>query len=110
MPMIYREVSVPANTTVDNIITGSIYEYLPWNAAVGVGVNGSAAGLRLTVNSGSDTVVEEAPVNALNRQPVIPDDMWIQDRAMGGERLVVKVRNSTAGALTAFVLVQLEPI
>lgn len=115
MPMIRRSVSIPANSTVDNLISGSIYEYLPWNAAVSAGLiseGAAATDLLLTVNSGSDTVLEEAPTRfaAAGTFPTIPDDMDIQDVAGAGERLVFKVRNTTAGALNANLLVQLGPM
>ena len=110
MPIIRKEISVAANATVDNVFTGSIYEFLPWNAAINMGITGSATGLVATVNTGWDRIQEEAPVNILTTFPVIPDNMDIQDRARGGERLVVKVRNTTAGALTVRVLAQLQPI
>lgn len=110
MPMIRKEVSVAANSTVDNVISGSIYEFLPWNASLALGTSGSATGLVVTINTGSDTVLEESPVPPTNHFPVIPDDMDVTDVAAGGERLVVKVRNTTGGALTFFLLVQLQPI
>lgn len=114
MPMIRKIVEIPANSSVDNLITGSIYEFLPWNAAVNLGVTsetGAGPGdLLVTVNSGSDTVLEEAPVNNTNGFPVIPDDMDVQDVAAAGERLVIKCRNTTAIALDAFLLVQLTPV
>ena len=110
MPQIRRETSIPANSTVDNIIDGSIYEFLPFNAALNIGANGSATGLVLTVNSGSDTVLEESPVNVSTNFPVIPDDMNIQDVAAAGERLVLKARNTTGGALTLRTLVQITPV
>lgn len=110
MPIIRKEVSVAANSTIDNLFTGSIYEFLPYNAALNIGITGSATGLVATVNTGSDTIQEESPVNILTTFPKIPDDMDIQDVARGGERLVVKVRNTTAGALTVRALVQISPV
>lgn len=115
MPMIRRQVQVPANGTVDNLISGSIYEYLPWNASVNAGFiseGAAATDLLLTVNSGSDTILEEAPTRfaAAGTFPVIPDDMDVQDVAGAGERLVFRARNTTAGALNINFLVQLNPI
>ena len=107
MPVIRRETTVPANSQVDNVITGSIYEFMPRNAALDIGNTASAAGLVVTINSGSDTVLEEAPVNPTGNPPVIPDDMDVQDVAAAGERLVIKVRNTTAGALTLNTLVRI---
>ena len=108
MPVIRRETSVPANDTVDNILTGSIYEFMPRNAALSIGNTASAAGLLVTINSGSDTVLEEAPVNPTTNPPVIPDDMDVQDVAAAGERLVIRARNTTGGALTLYTLVQIS--
>ena len=107
MPVITKEISIGANATNDNIIAGSIYEFMPRNAALNIGLTSSATGLVATVNSGSDTVLEEAPLNPTTTFPVRPDDMYIQDVAAAGERLVIKVRNTTAGALTVFALVEI---
>ena len=116
MPMIRRTVSVPANGVVDNLISGSIYEYLPWNAFVNAGVlldaPAATGAVQLTVNSGSDTVLEEAPIRAnaaAGQFPKINEDMDIQDVARQGERLVFKARNTTAGAILVNLLVQLTP-
>lgn len=110
MPIIKRETAVAANSTVENVITGSIYEFLPFNAALSIGNNGSATGLVITINTGSDTVQEESPANVSAVSPVIPDDMDVQDVAAAGERLVIKARNTTGGALTLRTLVQITPV
>lgn len=110
MPIIRKEISIGANATVDNVVTGSIYEFMPFNAALNIGQTGSATGLVATVNTGSDTLLEESPVNILGTFPVVPDQMDLQDRTLAGERLVVRVRNTTAGALTYRLLVQISPI
>jgi hypothetical protein len=112
--MIQKQVSIPANDTVDNLISGSIYEFLPWNAKIDAGMlqnSGTTGELVATVNSGSDTVLEESPLKAsAGNFPTIPDDMFVQDVAAAGERLVFKVRNTTAGAIVVNLLVQLTPV
>jgi hypothetical protein len=108
MPVIRKEISVGANSTVDNVISGSIYEFMPRNAALRMGNTASATGLVVTINTGSDTVLEESPVNPTTNFPVIPDDMDVSDVAAAGERLVIRVRNTTAGALTLFSLTQID--
>jgi hypothetical protein len=110
VPIIRKEVSVAANSTVDNLVTGSIYEFMPFNAALSIGMTGSATGLVGTVNTGSDTLLEESPLNIKATFPLIPDEMDLQDRTLAGERLVVRVRNTTAGALTVRLLVQISPV
>lgn len=110
MPLVRKEQAIAANAVLDNILTGSIYEFMPWNAAVNIGLNCAATGLVATINSGSDTVLEEAPINIIDAFPKIPDDMFAQDVAAAGERLVIKVRNTTGGALTVRSLIQLTPL
>lgn len=110
MPLIRKEVSVPANSTIDNLVTGSIYEFMPFNASINLGLTASATGLVGTVNTGSDTLLEESPLNIKTVFPAIPDEMDLQDMAAAGERLVVRIRNTTGGALTVRALIQITPI
>ena len=110
MPIIKKEISIAADATNDNIFSGSIYEFLPWNASINLGMLGSATGLVATVNTGSDTVQEESPLTVGTVMPKIPDDMDVQDVAAAGERFVVKVRNTTGGALTVRAIAQIQPI
>lgn len=110
MPVIRAETSIPANGSVKNIIADSIYEILPWNASVNVGNNAAATGILLTINSGSDTVLEESPSNVSADFPVIPDDMDVQDVAAQGEKLVITARNTTGAPILLRTLVQLTPL
>lgn len=110
MPVMKREISVGANATIDNVFAGSIYEFLKFDSALNFGMSGSATGLVATINTGSDTILEESPVNILTTFPKIPDDMDVQDVAQAGDRVVVRVRNTTAGALTLRALVQVIPV
>lgn len=110
MPIIRKEISVAANSTVDNIVTGSIYEFMPFNAALNIGMTGSATGLVATVNTGSDTLLEESPLTIKTTFPLIPDEMDLQDRTLAGERLVIRLRNTTGAALTVRALIQISPV
>lgn len=95
MPLIQGSTSVPAAGTVANVLAGSAYEYLPRNAIVEIGLVDEAAGdLRCTVQSGSDVLMEESPVSMADRMPIYPDDFPLEDTARGGERLVVRARNT----------------
>lgn len=110
MPVIQGSVSVAANSTNDNIIQGSQFEFLPFNAALDFGLNGSAAGLFADVYSGQDTVAESYALNTTNRFPIYPDDYPLVDVAGAGERIKVRVRNTTGGALTCFYSVRISPV
>lgn len=110
MPIIQSSVSIAANTTNDNVITGSQYEFLPYNAYVEVGLVGSATGLEADAYSGSDTLCERMGLSTQNRVPVYPDDFTLNDVAAAGERLKIRVSNTTGGALTCFYSVKITPI
>lgn len=110
MPVIQSSVSVAANATNDNLLTGSQFEYLPYNARLAFGFCGSAAGLFVDVYSGQDIVAESMAVNTQNRFPVAPDDFILSDIGAAGDRLKVRVRNTTAGALTIFWSVNILPL
>ena len=110
MPTIQKEVSVAANATVDNLISGSSFEFLRGNAVVSMGIVGSATGLVASIQSGSDIVLEEAPILVKTTMPTIPDDMYYNDVGVLGDRLVLRIRNTTGGALTVRAIVQITQL
>lgn len=110
MPLIQNQVSVGANATLANLLSGSIYEYLPFDCYVEVGLNASAPGLQAQVISGSDVLQEQGAMSQQNRLPIYPDDFALQDYAQAGDRLVVRVNNTTAGAITCSYGVKLTPV
>lgn len=111
MPLIQSSISIAASPAVnDNVIQGSQFEFLPYNASIRFALNGSAAGLVADVYSGQDVLAEQMAINALNRIPINPDDFLLSDVASAGERIKVRVRNTTAGALTVFYALMIDPI
>lgn len=110
MPVIQNTVSVAANSVNDNVIQGSQFEYLPYNARVNFGFSGSGVGLLVDVFSGSDIVAESMAIPGTNRYPLNPDDFYLVDVAAAGDRLKVRIRNTTAAAVTAFWSVIISPL
>lgn len=113
MPLIQSSVSVAAASVVDNVLAGSQYEFLPYDAFLEFGLVGdaNAADLRLDVYSGQDVLGENMTPSAQNRTPVYPDDFSLNDVAAGGERIKVRVRNNNAGAArTLFFAVKITPV
>lgn len=106
MPVIMREVTVPLNGTVDNALAGSAFEFARTNQLVSVGVAQAATGCFVTFNSGADVVAEEFPPPILTRYPIIPDEMYFSDVAAAGDRLVIRIRNSTGANIIVRVVVQ----
>jgi hypothetical protein len=110
MPVIMREVSVAAGAVNENILAGSAFEFARQNSLVSVGVAQSATGGFSTINSGSDVIAEEFAPAILSRYPIIPDEMYFSDVAAAGDRLVVRFRNPTGGALTVRVVCQVTSL
>lgn len=110
MPVIQKEVSVAANDANENILSGSAFEFLRGNAVVSIGLAGSATGLVANIQSGADIVLEESPLLVKTTMPTIPDDMYYNDVGVQGDRLVIRVRNTTGGALTVRAIIQVTPL
>lgn len=102
--------SVAANTANDNVITGSQYEFLPAACALEFGLVGSAVGLQADAYSGQDMLCEGMALSTQNRFPVFPDDYTLSDVAGPGERIKVRIRNTTGAALTYFVGIRITPL
>ena len=110
MPVIQKEVSIAASSANENILSGSAFEFLRGNAVVSIGLTGSATGLVANIQSGADIVLEESPILVKTTMPTIPDDMYYNDVGVMGDRLVIRVRNTTGGALTVRAVVQVTPL
>lgn len=110
MPVIQKEIVVAANAVNDNILSGSSFEFLRGNSVVSIGMVGSATGLVANIQSGADIVLEESPLLVKATMPTIPDDMYYNDVGVSGDRLVVRVRNTTAGALTVRAIIQVTQL
>lgn len=110
MPVIMREVAVAAGAVNENILAGSAFEFARQNSLVSIGISQSATGGFATINAGADVVAEEFSPPIATVYPIIPDDMYFSDVAASGDRLVVRYRNPTAGALTVRVVAQVTPL
>lgn len=110
---IKRNLSVAAGATVENILSGSVFEFLRQDGLVEIGILSSSSGLLAGVSSGADILMEDgSPVDVVriaNQGPIYPEDYSLTDAAMAGDRLRVALRNPTAGAITAFVNVRFTP-
>jgi len=102
--------SVAENAKVNGVFSGQLHEYVSVPAMVNVHATASLIGLNLTVNIGGDIVLNDQEVNAQNRLPIRPDDLLVSHAAIPGDRVVIDWRNTTAGAITGFLLVDIVPV
>lgn len=111
MPVLNGQLSVAAGAVVPNLITGSIWEFADRNYYGRLAVTGDAAfAMRLTVQAGPRTQLEESQISGANRPPILPDDMLISRFPIPkGARIVLKARNTGAGANTIFWNLHLDP-
>lgn len=85
-----------------NQLTGTQYEFLPGNmfpngAYVEFGTMADATGVLRTVQTGSDVIEEESPCNigTINVQPTYPDHFTLNDVVGPGERINIKLRDTS---------------
>lgn len=102
MAMLIVSQSVAAGATF-NPFDGWQYEYIPRPGVVKMAFRASAVGMVGTITSGSDTLMEESPVQAGGTAGVTPNDLNtppLIDAVDGGDRLKARFRNTTGGAIT----------
>jgi len=108
MPMIMREDTILANTTNQNVLAGSAFEFARGRGVLSIGVAGAATGLIDNIQAGADIVAEAFACPILTRYPIIPDEMYFTDVVEFGDRIVVRSQNTTGGNLVHRSVVQLS--
>lgn len=101
--------SVLANAVVQNAVAGKSQEFIKEPSVVSLSMTGSAIGLFATFIVGEEVIMEDQAIPLTNRFPIVPDDTLCQGGGFPGDRVIVKLRNSTGGALTAWTRVDIEP-
>lgn len=91
--------SVAANSSSGNVLSGKILEIVTRPSKVRFAAVAAAAGVKGTISSGAELLLEESDLSAANRFPLDPDDVIITDAAVPQDRLSMSFRNTTAGAL-----------
>jgi hypothetical protein len=107
--VIQKEVSIAAGAVNDNLLTGSAFEYVRQPGVVSMGVVAAATGTFITIQAGPTLILEESPPTVKTTMPVIPDDFIYQSAVVPGDRLVIRARNPTGGAVVVRAIVQIAP-
>lgn len=114
MPTINKRVSLGANEQA-NPLSGSQYEFLPFNALVEAAILANTGGeVEAYMSSGTDILLENAQVDELAvASPVqYPEHFTIQDVAAAGERIGLSVREigGNVGPTIVRVSVRITPL
>ena len=108
-PVIQIETSIGAGAVNQNLVSGSAFEFARTRQVVSIGVTAAATGSFVTIQAGPDIVAEEFAPAVLTRYPIIPDEMYYNDVMEVGDRLVIRARNPTGGAIIHTAVVQVLP-
>jgi len=112
MPTFRFTQSIAAGASFDPLVNWQ-YRYLPWPGQVRVLARATLVGMLNTLTSGSETIVEESPVQAGGTSGVTPSELntpadgWI---AASGDLLKLNYRNTNAGANIIDGVIEVEPI
>ena len=112
MPQLNFSQALTANQLGFNPIAGWQFEYLPWPAQVILLVRATDVNERMTVYSGSETIMERSNVQGGGTAGVTPSELntpavsWI---AAAGDRLKVVIDNTTAGTPTVDGIIIANP-
>jgi len=116
MSQIAQRINLLANAQ-QNMLTGTQYEFLPADkfpngAFVEFGTLADATGVLRTVQTGGDVIEEENPVNVgtINAQPIYPDHFTLTDYVGPGERMNVKLRDTSGVARVVTGIVKFTPL
>jgi len=113
MPARKIATSVPANSTVDNALVGSVFEFTERPTEITVALASAAVGIEAEVFFGPELQLERSPVaveSALDVGPILPDNLVTEDLADGGRRIVVKLHNTTAGAIVSDTYIRFRQV
>lgn len=114
MPTLTFSRSIAAGATDTPLAaTAWAYEQLPYPAQVRIMVRTTAVGVLAAVMAGSESIQDETPIQSGGTAGVTPSPLNttpIEFVAGAGDRLSLRMRNTTAGALTVDGLVQVDPL
>jgi hypothetical protein len=111
MPLAQNAQAIAAAATVQNLLTGNVFERAPYDCKVEIAVVGDSANFQCEVSSGADILMPEGPPSIANRVPIYPDDYTLVDVAASGELIRIKARNTdAANPHTIYWGVRITPI
>lgn len=112
MPSLVFTQSIAAGGTFDPLDTWN-YQYAPAPGVISLLHRATATGLLATVTSGSDQLMQEAPVPSGGTAGQTPSELNVKaitDPVAQGDRLSIRYRNPTGGAITVDGVIDFTPV
>lgn len=111
MPSILKRTVMVANGTSEPVV-GDANEFVQVPSQIEVGILADAVGVLADVFSGSDQLADQisVPVATINTAPKYPDDFFLVDGAMPGDRIRVRLRDTSGAIRTVMTAVRLTPV
>ena len=115
MSVIQGQLSIAAAGSTNNLLAGSAFEFARVQQLVSIGVAATVTGGFIGITVGSDLVLEDTPPAVITAAtnggyPIIPDEMYYNDVAMPGDRIVIRARNPSGGAIVFSWVVQISAL
>lgn len=102
--------SVAANATTGNIFAGNVFEFLSLPSIVRVYIVAAAVGMNVDVLVGNESYASDQEVSGANRFPIRNEDLLVELGGLPGERIVVRLRNTTGVAIVVQSLIEVLPV
>jgi len=112
-PSILVSNTAVADGSTTNPLTGSQYEYLPFDAFVEFAIYADTGDtFTVSVFSGTDVLMQNAtaPILATAVPIIYPDHFFLSDMSLAGERLGVQAVNGTGAVADFRTMVRITPI
>ena len=110
MPVMTGNESVAADTTTTNRLTGNLNEFLGRVSICALFVTSSATGINAQLLIGAESIIDDEEVSDANVFPRTPDDFLARGAGFQGDRLILRFRNTTAGALVVKWRLEIDPL
>ena len=93
--------SIAANTTVDNVLAGKLDEFLRADSQITLHAVAQAVGVRCSLLVGGEAAIDDQELNARAgaTATIVPDDFVVATAGFSGDRVILRLRNTTGAAI-----------
>jgi hypothetical protein len=111
MPVMTDRRSVAANATVDNVLAGKIDEFLREASIVTLYAAAEAVGVNVSLIIGNEVAFDDQEITsrAAGASLIVPDDFMVQAAGLAGDRMVLRLRNTTGAAIIVRTRLETTP-